>query len=371
MRTRLVIVIAIGLLVAVIGGLAAPARSATVYNVKTYGAKADGHTNDQAAFMRAITAAAHAGGGVVYVPKGTYALRSVYLQSHVDVQVEGGTVFKVASGAVNNESVFYLAKQGVYTQQAAAASFIEDVSVEGVNGNFTVDLRSAPTTRNHAFTAINVKGFTIANMNAMQNNTNRSGRAPTSYSAVLTFQSDSASRLTGTLYHPVNGSISNIHATSAPYGFGATQITSGSGLKFTNVTSDGGVALRFETDARYPSRVSAVTGSSIGCTNGRAALVLSPHSQKNGDVHISGVTAKSCEVGVRVAGDLRSSSGGNFTGATVSGVTVNGGSTAQVRDPKVTNPAQGAWVIGRSSGCVNVDSRAHYAVKVTNVSCNL
>jgi len=89
------------------------------------------------------------------------------------------------------------------------------------------------------------------------------------------------------------------------------------------------------------------------------------------DVHISGVTAKSCEVGVRVAGDLRSSSGGNFTGATVSGVTVTGGSTAQVRDPKVTNPAQGAWVIGRSSGCVNVDSRAHYAVKVTNVSCNL
>ena len=181
MRTRLSIVIAIGLLAAAVGGLAAPAQSATVYNVKTYGAKADGKTNDQAAFMKAIAAAAKAGGGVVYVPKGTYALRSVYLQSHVDVQVEGGTVFKVASGATNNESVFYLAKQGVYTQQAAAASFVEDVSVEGVNGTFTVDLRSAPTTRNHAFTAINVKGFTIANMNAMQNNTNRSGRAPTSY----------------------------------------------------------------------------------------------------------------------------------------------------------------------------------------------
>src|SRR5689334_6766338 len=223
-RTRLSIVIMIGLLAAAAGGLAAPAQSAT-YNVKNFGAKADGKTNDQAAFMKAIAAAAKAGGGVVYVPRGTYALRSVYLQSHVDVQIEGGTVFKVASGATNNESVFYLAKQGVYTQQAAAASFVEDVSVEGVNGTFTVDLRSAPTTRNHAFTVIDVKGFSIANMNAMQNNTNRSGRAPTSYSAVLTFQSDSVSKLTCTLYHPVNGTISNIHVSQAPYGFGATQIT--------------------------------------------------------------------------------------------------------------------------------------------------
>ena len=368
-RTRLSIVIAIGLLAAAVGGLAAPAQSATVYNVKTYGAKANGTTNDQAAFMKAIAAAAKAGGGVVYVPKGTYALRSVYLQSHVDVQVEGGTVFKVASGATNNESVFYLAKQGVYTQQAAAASFVEDVSVVGVNGGFTVDLRSAPTTRNHAFTVINVKGFTIANMNAMQNNINRSGRAPTSYAAVLTFQSDSASKLAGTLYHPVNGTISNIHVSQAPYGFGATQITSGSGLTFKNISSDGGVALRFETDARYPSRVSAVNASAVSCTNGRAALVFSPHSQKNGDVHVTGVSAKSCEQGVRIAGDLKSSSGGNFTGATISGVTVNGGPTAQVRDPKATDPSLGGWVIGHSTQCVNVDSRAHYTVKVTNVTC--
>ena len=48
-RTRLSIVIAIGLLAAAVGGLAAPAQSATVYNVKTYGAKANGTTNDAAA----------------------------------------------------------------------------------------------------------------------------------------------------------------------------------------------------------------------------------------------------------------------------------------------------------------------------------
>ena len=50
-------------------------------------------------------------------------------------------------------------------------------------------------------------------------------------------------------------------------------------------------------------------------------------------------------------------------------VTVNGGPTAQVRDPKATDPSLGGWVIGHSTQCVNVDSRAHYTVKVTNVTC--
>lgn len=42
-----------------------------IYNVKVYGAKADGITDDTAAIQNAITAAAAAGGGVVYCPPTT------------------------------------------------------------------------------------------------------------------------------------------------------------------------------------------------------------------------------------------------------------------------------------------------------------
>lgn len=45
---------------------------ATVFNVKDYGAKGDGTTNDRGAINAAITTCSAAGGGVVYLPEGTY-----------------------------------------------------------------------------------------------------------------------------------------------------------------------------------------------------------------------------------------------------------------------------------------------------------
>lgn len=45
-----------------------------VFNVKDYGAKGDGVTDDTAAFNAAITAVTAAGGGTIYVPYGTYVI---------------------------------------------------------------------------------------------------------------------------------------------------------------------------------------------------------------------------------------------------------------------------------------------------------
>ena len=42
------------------------------YSVRDFGAKADGKTDDTAAFQKALDAAASAGGGVVYAPRGNY-----------------------------------------------------------------------------------------------------------------------------------------------------------------------------------------------------------------------------------------------------------------------------------------------------------
>jgi hypothetical protein len=46
----------------------------TVFNVKDYGAKADGKVNDTPAIVSALDAAAKNGGGVVYLPKGIYRI---------------------------------------------------------------------------------------------------------------------------------------------------------------------------------------------------------------------------------------------------------------------------------------------------------
>lgn len=50
------------------------AAAVGVYNVKAYGAKGDGTTDDTAACQAAIDAAQAAGGGIVFFPKGTYKL---------------------------------------------------------------------------------------------------------------------------------------------------------------------------------------------------------------------------------------------------------------------------------------------------------
>lgn len=76
--------------------LCTAAIQADVYNVKDYGAKADGKTIDSPAINRAIQEAAANGGGTVYLPAGNYACYSIRLASHVHLLMEQGTVITAA-----------------------------------------------------------------------------------------------------------------------------------------------------------------------------------------------------------------------------------------------------------------------------------
>lgn len=77
------------------------------YNVKTYGAKADGVTDDHAAVQAAVTAAHAAGGGTVYLPAGAYFIGSrVTPASNVTIQGAGITKTLLTSG-VASDYVFY------------------------------------------------------------------------------------------------------------------------------------------------------------------------------------------------------------------------------------------------------------------------
>jgi polygalacturonase len=67
------------------------------FDVKTFGAKADGKTGDRDAINKAIDAAAAAGGGTVYFPAGTYLTGSVRLKSNITLQFEHGTIIEASS----------------------------------------------------------------------------------------------------------------------------------------------------------------------------------------------------------------------------------------------------------------------------------
>jgi len=64
--------------------------SGPLFNVRDYGVRADGKTNDAAAIQKAIEAAARGGGGVVYFPPGNYLSGTLVLKSNVTLHLAPG-----------------------------------------------------------------------------------------------------------------------------------------------------------------------------------------------------------------------------------------------------------------------------------------
>src|ERR1700753_2275352 len=71
----------------------------TVYNVKTYGAAADGKTKDTAAFQKALDTCAVNGGGVVVVPAGNFLIGSVQMGTRTLLRLDQDGVFAGAADA--------------------------------------------------------------------------------------------------------------------------------------------------------------------------------------------------------------------------------------------------------------------------------
>jgi polygalacturonase len=63
---------------------------AASFDVRVFGAKADGKTPDRDSINRAIDAAVAAGGGTVEFPAGTYLTGSIHLRSNITLQFEPG-----------------------------------------------------------------------------------------------------------------------------------------------------------------------------------------------------------------------------------------------------------------------------------------
>jgi len=71
------------------------------FNVRHYGAVADGTTDDAPAISKAIDACNASGGGTVFVPTGIYACGSIQLKSNVTLALDKGAVLKALPGAMD------------------------------------------------------------------------------------------------------------------------------------------------------------------------------------------------------------------------------------------------------------------------------
>jgi polygalacturonase len=77
--------------------LASAQGQKTAYNVKEFGARADGSTSDTRVVNKLIEDAAAAGGGTIYFPAGNYLLGSIHLKSNVCLFLDQGSTLIASS----------------------------------------------------------------------------------------------------------------------------------------------------------------------------------------------------------------------------------------------------------------------------------
>lgn len=107
-----------------------------IYNVKAYGAKGDGVTDDTVSINKAISACSSAGGGIVFFPPGTYIKDggvTITIPSNVHVigSGVGSTIIKLKNSA-SNRTVFLIAN---FANNAS----ISDLSIDGNRANQTAN----------------------------------------------------------------------------------------------------------------------------------------------------------------------------------------------------------------------------------------
>lgn len=209
---------------------------------------------------------------------------------------------------------------------------IENISIKGIGGKFTVKLPEyEPGIR--VFSMSNVRNFLISNCHVEDQRTKFSS---------VQFGASGLKR--GQRAIPTSGTVQNISVVNAHYGYGVVQTQAAHNVLFENLSGVGGATLRLETgyklmnDVQYGG-LKNIVGRNIGCEDGNAAVMISPHAMTNGVVTIDGVTTKGCGFGVRIDSGFVSKKykaeglkPGTFAeGSSVKNVTATFGMNAQIK----------------------------------------
>lgn len=132
------------------------------FNVKDYGAKGDGSTNDTTAVQAAADAALAAGGGIVFAPAGNFMVNPIYFASGVSLEGAGSnvTIFTRISAATSNPSN----SVGTLNWHGTSGERLQRFSIRGVtaDGNRSgITLGTGALVDNEAFSLIYCNNFFI------------------------------------------------------------------------------------------------------------------------------------------------------------------------------------------------------------------
>lgn len=348
----------------------------------------NGLIDQSSKLQKAIDEVSKKGGGKIIIPKGTYSFSNVYMKSDVHLFFEKNTIIKPFCPKGEKVVVFNFTPQsrkGKKSKKEKEKEFIKNVSIRGIGGKFIIDYSEAEGKRGIRGIILKmVNNFLISDLDIKDNYSVYCGitLSPTSAKRNVSKEKWKVSRAT-------NGTIRNCRIFNASPGYGLVQLHGAQSVHFENLYALGGVTLRLETGSGGANTgVFDITGKDIVSENGRCALMLGPHSAKNGVVKVDGVKSISSQYAVQVGQggvkavalerDPKSKPGSFAKGTSVKNIHAIFGTNAQIKKHSMQIiPTEyysslklwndGKFFDGCSVGAVS-DSSEEYKVILENIS---
>lgn len=269
----------------------APDRSKLVEKnaASDYGLKSDSSLDQSATLQAAIDSLAKQGGGILFIPKGTYRFGSVSMRSNIHMEVEAGTVLRPV---LNKKKKVNMLLFGAGDKNSS--EFIENCSISGRGGRYIVDYSDTdPAERlGVRFAALSlVRNFSIADADIRD--------AYTVYCGFVMSPSRAKDTTGWAITRPTQGELRDCTITHANAGYGLVQFHGAQDVYLENIEATGGVTLRLESGASNANLgVFDICAKNVRSLDGRCAVLLSPHVSQNGRVLVDGVWSKGSAVAI-------------------------------------------------------------------------
>lgn len=119
------------------------AQESTIFNVKSWGAKGDGHTLDTDAIQKTIDQCASKGGGTVLFPAGQYVTATLFLKDNITLEIPAGTTI-LGDTAIRNypaltPKIPYYSSENIHF----SLFYAEGKKKISLKGNGTIDGRGS------------------------------------------------------------------------------------------------------------------------------------------------------------------------------------------------------------------------------------
>lgn len=215
------------------------------------------------------------GGGKITIPKGDYMLREVNLKSNIQLIIESGVTIKMDNAKKGKQMIFVIGSE-------PDMPCVENVRIIGLGSPENRPKLILEKYTNTFYRAINLgscKNVLIENFTVVDNMTK---------GAAIAFNPVEINKESANI--PENITIANVSLSTGSIGYGLVQTNVGKNVLLKNLYCQGGMTCRIEshTGRRYDVGVDNVVIQNVVSKNGKAAVLLQPHSVENGRILVDG-----------------------------------------------------------------------------------